>query len=135
VKDFTSAQTYAELYLMFKGILGMKKYTKIVANLISFFDIINRRNRIKRFQSQYDPNKLLNALIKHLALRSDAALAKKLGISSLIISKIRQLIQPVSGTLLILIHEKTGFSFSELRRFMGDRRQKLRIKGAQLSCQ
>jgi hypothetical protein len=113
----------------------MKKYTKIVANVINFFDIINRRNRIRKFQSKYDPNKLLNALIKHLALRSDAALAKKLGISSLIISKIRQLTQPVSGTLLILIHEKTGFSLSELRRFMGDRRQKSRIKGAQLSCQ
>lgn len=113
----------------------MKKYSKIAADLISFFDIINRRNRIKRFQAQYDPNKLFNALIKHLAVRNDAALAKKLGISSLIISKIRQLIQPVSGTLLILIHEKTGFSLSELRRLMGDRRRKSRIQGAQLSCQ
>lgn len=113
----------------------MTKYTKIVAELMNFFDIINRRNRIKRFQSKYDPNKLFDALIKHLALRNDVALAKKLGISSLIISKIRQFTQPVSGTLLILMHEKTGFSFSELRRFMGDRRQKLRVKGAQLSCQ
>ncbi len=113
----------------------MKKYTKIVANLVSFFDIIKRRNRIKKFQSKYDPNKLFNALILHLALRNDAALAKKLGISSLIISKIRQLTQPVSGTLLILIHEKTGFSFSELRKLMGDRRQKFRIKGVQLAPQ
>lgn len=113
----------------------MKKYRKIATNIITIVDIISRRIRIKKFQSEYDPNKLLNALIKHLSLRNDAALAKKLGISSLIINKIRQLTQPVSGTILILIHERTGFSFSELRRFMGDRRQKFRIKGAQLSCQ
>lgn len=113
----------------------MKQYTKIVTNIINLVDIINRRNRIKKFQSKYDPNKLFNALIKHLSLRNDAALAKKLGISSLIINKIRQLTQPVSGTILILIHEKTGFSFSELRRFMGDRRQTFRINRNQLSCQ
>lgn len=113
----------------------MKKYTKIVSNIVNLVDIINRRNRIKKFQSKYDPNKLLNALIKHLSLRNDAALAKKLGISSLIINKIRQLTQPVSGTILILIHERTGFSFSELRRFMGDRRQKFRINRGLLACQ
>lgn len=113
----------------------MKQYTKIVTNLINLVDIINRRKRIRKFQSKYDPNKLFNALIKHLALRNDVALAKKLGISALIINKIRQLTQPVSGTLLILIHEKTGFSLSELRRFMGDRRQKFRINGLQLACQ
>lgn len=120
---------------IFKEIFRMKKYTRIVTNLINIIDIVNRRNRIKKYKSKYDPNKLLNALINHLALRNDTALAKKLGISALIVSKIRQLTQPVSGTLLILIHERTGFSFSELRRFMGDRRQKFRIKGAQLSCQ
>jgi hypothetical protein len=113
----------------------MKKYTKITAHLINVIDIKNRRNRLRQFQSQYDPNNLLNTLIKHLALENDAALAKVLDISSLIINKIRQLTQPVSGTILILMHEKTGFSFSELRRLMGDRRQKIRVKGAQLVCQ
>ena len=113
----------------------MKTYVKIVAEVKDFFGVISRRNRIKKLPSQYNPNKLFNTLIKHLALRNDVALAKKLGISSLVISKVRQFTQPVSGTLLILIHEKTGFSFSELRGFMGDRRQKLRIQGAQISSQ
>jgi hypothetical protein len=119
-----------------KDIFRMKKYVKIVGEFKNFFDFVNRRNHIKKsLQSKYDPNKLFNTLIKHLALRNDVALAKKLGISSLVISKVRQFTQPVSGTLLILIHEKTGFSFSELRGFMGDRRQKLRIQGAQLLSQ
>lgn len=113
----------------------MKKYTKIATAFQNIIEIKNHRGRLRKFKSQYDPNNLLNALIKHLALKNDAALAKMLDISSLVISKIRQLTQPVSGTILILMHEKTGFSFSELRRFMGDRRQKFRIKGAQLICQ
>ncbi len=82
-----------------------------------------------KLRSQYDPNNLLNALINRLALRNDAALAKTLDISTLIINKIRLLTQPVSGTLLILMHEKSGFSISELRTLMGDRRQKSRISG------
>jgi hypothetical protein len=84
-----------------------------------------------KFQSQYDPNNLLNTLIKHFSLKSDAALAKILGISSLIIKNIRNLTQPVTGTILILMHEKTEFSLSELRMYMGDRRQKFRIRGMQ----
>lgn len=110
----------------------MKKYTRIVTHLIKLAYIINRQNRINKSQSKYDPNKFFNAFVKHLALRNNAALAKKLGVSSMIIGKIRQLTQPVSGTILILIHEKTGLSFSELRRFMGERRKKFRIKSAQL---
>lgn len=86
-----------------------------------------------KFPSQYDPNYLLNALIKHFSLKNDAALAKTLGISSLIIKNIRRLTQPMSGTILILIHEKTKFSLSELRMYMGDRRQKLRIRGGQFN--
>jgi hypothetical protein len=120
---------------VFKEIFRMKKYVKVVAEVKNFFDIIKRRNHLKKPQSKYDPNKLFNTLIMHLALSNDGALAKKLGISSLVISKIRQFTQPVTGTLLILIHEKTGLSFSELREFMGDRRQKLRIQGAQLLSQ
>lgn len=117
---------------IFKEILRMKKYTRIVTHLIKLAYIINRQNRINKSQSKYDPNKFFNAFVKHLALRNNAALAKKLGVSSMIIGKIRQLTQPVSGTILILIHEKTGLSFSELRRFMGERRKKFRIKSAQL---
>lgn len=91
-----------------------------------------RRTRLAKLHSRYDPNRLLNAIAQHFSLTNDAALAKMLDVSSLVINKIRQLTQAVSGTLLILMHEKTGFSFSELRTFMGDRRQKIRITDARL---
>jgi hypothetical protein len=93
----------------------------------------NRRDLFSKLKSQYNPNNLLNELIKHLALKNDAALAKTLNISYLIIDKIRQLTQPVSGTLLILMQEKSGFSLSKLRMLMGDRRQKSRISGVRLN--
>lgn len=112
----------------------MKKYIRISIDIFNLVHMISRQNRVKKLQITYDPNNLFDALIRHLALKNDAALAKKLGISSLIINRIRRFTQPVSGTVLILIQEKTGFSFSELRRFMGDRRQKFRIKGTQLVC-
>lgn len=84
-----------------------------------------------KLPSQYDPNNLLNALIKHFSLKNDAALARTLGMSSLIIKNIRLLSQPMSGTILILIQEKTKLSLSELRMYMGDRRQKFRIRDGQ----
>lgn len=94
---------------------------------------LDRPGLLSKLQSQYDPNQLLNTIAQHFALKNDAALARMLDISSLVINKIRQLSQPVSGTLLILMHEKTGFSFSELRMFMGDRRQKIRVRDARLT--
>lgn len=113
----------------------MTKYTRIAAGLINVVDIMNYRNRIRKLTTKYDPNKLLNALKRHLSVKSDAALAKTLDVSSLIIKKIRHLMQPVNGTLLIIMHEKTGLSFAELRKFMGDRRQKTRFHSGQLNFQ
>lgn len=91
----------------------------------------NSAGFFSKLPSQYDPNNLFNALIKHFSLKNDIALAKTLGISSLIIKNIRRLSQPMSGTILILIQEKTKFSLSELRMYMGDQRQKFRIRGGQ----
>lgn len=105
----------------------MKKYTRIAAGLTNIIDIINYRKLIRKPASKYDPNRLLNALKRHFSVTSDVALGKTLDISSLVITKIRNLVQPVNGTLLIMMHEKTGLSFAELRKFMGDRRQKTRF--------
>jgi hypothetical protein len=96
-----------------------------------FNEIGDQRRRSSKFRFAYDPNRLFDALINHLAVQNDSALGKRLGISSLIILKIRQLAQPVSGTLLILIEERTRFTLSQLRRFMGDRRQTIRISRVQ----
>lgn len=72
----------------------------------------------------YDPSNLLDTLIDCLSLSNDAALAKTLQVAAPVISKIRNLHQPVGATLLINMHEESGISIADLRALMGDRRAK-----------
>lgn len=80
---------------------------------------------------QYDPGKLLDALIEHLSLKNDAALARALETAPPIISKIRNGKLPVGGSMLIRMHEVSKLSIAELRALMGDRRGKFRISDKQ----
>lgn len=80
---------------------------------------------------QYDPSNLLDALIEHLSLKNDAALARALETAPPIISKIRNGKLPVGGSMLIRMHEISRLSISELRALMGDRRSKFRISDKQ----
>lgn len=75
----------------------------------------------------YDPGRLLDALIFHLQLKNDSALAKLLGIRPQRVSKIRRRVNPVSAALLIRMSEITAFSVNDLRRLLGDRRNKHRM--------
>lgn len=75
----------------------------------------------------FDPNHLLDFLTDRLGLKNDAALARLLGTTAPVISKIRHNRLPIGATLLIAMHEETGLSIRELRNVMGDRRQKYRI--------
>lgn len=75
----------------------------------------------------YNPNRLLDFVIDKLHLKNDAALARTLGVPAPVISKIRHGSLPIGATLLIAMHEETGWSIRELRDLMGDRRQKFRI--------
>ena len=77
--------------------------------------------------SNYDPNKLLGALIEKLRLRNDAGLSRALEVSSPMLSKIRHRRLPVGASLLIRMHEVSDLSIKELRELMGDRREKFRI--------
>jgi len=74
----------------------------------------------------YDPNKLLDHLIKHLGLKNDAALAQKLHVASPVLSKIRHRKLAVGATLLISMHEESEISIKDLRQLMGDRRKHFR---------
>ncbi|MFC7519080.1 hypothetical protein ACFQUU_29185 [Herbaspirillum sp. GCM10030257] len=76
---------------------------------------------------KYDPNRLLDIVIKKLNLKNDAALARTLEVAPPVLSKIRHGRLPVGATLLIAMHEETGLSIRELRDLMGDRRNKYRI--------
>lgn len=75
----------------------------------------------------YDPSRLLDALIYHLRLKNDSALARLLGIRPQRVSKIRRRANPVSAALLIRMSEITSFDIRELRQLLGDRRAKYRI--------
>jgi lipid II:glycine glycyltransferase (peptidoglycan interpeptide bridge formation enzyme) len=69
---------------------------------------------------RYNPNNLLDFVIKKLNRKNDAALARTLGITPLVLSKIRHEKFSISATILIAMHEETGMRVRELRQLMGD---------------
>ena len=77
----------------------------------------------------YNPDNLLNSLIKKLAIKNDAALSRALEVAPPVISKIRHRRLPIGASLLIRMHEVANLSIAELRELMGDRRTKYRVSG------
>lgn len=78
----------------------------------------------------YDPNALLDSLKNLLNLKNDAALSRALSIAQPVLSKIRHLQMPISGAVLIRMHEVSDLSVSDLQAMMGDRRAKFRLSSA-----
>jgi hypothetical protein len=76
---------------------------------------------------QYDPDRLLNELIKKLRLRNDAALSRVLDVAPPVISKIRKRRLGIGASLLIRMHEAANIDIKDLRALMGDRREKFKI--------
>jgi hypothetical protein len=68
--------------------------------------------------AEYDPNRVLDAIISRLRLKNDAALSKLLEVAPPVISKIRHSTLPIGATLLIRMHEESDFSIRELRALM-----------------
>lgn len=68
--------------------------------------------------AEYDPNRVLDAIISRLRLKNDAALSKLLEVAPPVISKIRHATLPIGATLLIRMHEESDFSIRELRALM-----------------
>jgi hypothetical protein len=75
----------------------------------------------------YNPSRLLDAIIENLELKNDAALSRALAVEAPVISKIRHGKLPIGGVMLIRMHEVSGLSIRELRSLMGDRREKFRL--------
>ena len=75
----------------------------------------------------YDPNRLFNALIFILGLRSDTRLARALEVPFMLVKKIRSMEIPVTPALLIRMEEISGWSARNCRDMMGDRRLKFRF--------
>jgi hypothetical protein len=82
---------------------------------------------LKSEDFNYDPNNLLDTLIKQLNLKNDAALSRSLEVAPPVISKIRHRHLPVGASLLIRMHEISDVSIKDLRALMGDRRDKFRL--------
>ena len=77
--------------------------------------------------TDFDPCRMLNAVIGALHLKNDAALSRLLGVAPPVLSKIRHGRLPVGPSLLIRLHEVTAISIKELRGMMGDRRARFRV--------
>ena len=71
---------------------------------------------------KYNPDALLDTVIKLLELKNDAQLSRILEMSPTTISKIRHQKAPVGASLLVRMHEVTNLEISELRALMGDQR-------------
>lgn len=68
--------------------------------------------------ADYDPNRVLDAILAKLDLKNDVALARALDVAPPVISKVRHNVLPIGATLLLRMHEVSDFSIRELRRLM-----------------
>jgi hypothetical protein len=68
--------------------------------------------------AEYDPNRVLDAVINKLKLKNDAALSRVLEVAPPVISKIRHNTLPIGATILLRMHEESEYSISELRALM-----------------
>ncbi len=62
--------------------------------------------------------KLLDTVIATIGLKNDAALSRVLGVSPVVISKLRHGKLHIGPSMLIRIHEETGMSVREMKSFL-----------------
>lgn len=79
----------------------------------------------------YDPSRLLDSLLEKLQLKNDAALCRVLSVAPPVISKIRHRRLSVGASILIRMLEVSDLSLRDLRKIMGDRREKYRVNASQ----
>ena len=73
--------------------------------------------------SQYTPELFIEGLMRRLGAKTRSALARAVGISPSIVSKIWHRRLAVSSEILLQVHDATGIPIRELRRMMGDQRR------------
>ncbi len=69
-------------------------------------------------ESANGSNKLLDVVISSLSLKNDASLSRVLGVSPVVISKLRHGKLYIGPSMLIRIHEETGMSVREMKSFL-----------------
>lgn len=85
------------------------------------------QNAITLDDQQYDPNRLLDFLIKKMRVKNDAGLSRKLDVAPPVLSKIRHRRTPIGATMLIRMHEVSDINIAELRKLMGVHSEKYRV--------
>lgn len=63
-------------------------------------------------------NKLLDVVIATIGLKNDAALSRVLGVSPVVISKLRHGKLHIGPSMLIRIHEETGMSVRDMKSYL-----------------
>lgn len=63
--------------------------------------------------------KLLDVVIATIGLKNDAALSRVLGVSPVVISKLRHGKLHIGPSMLIRIHEETGMSVRDMKSYLG----------------
>lgn len=75
-----------------------------------------------KITANYNPARLLDALLHHLGLNNDGALSRRLKVARQVIADIRHGRIPVAASMLLWMQEASGLSIGELQRLLGDRR-------------
>lgn len=88
--------------------------------------------QLRSSTASYNPNQLLDALLKRLNLKNDAALSHALDVARPVLANIRKGSLGIGAWLLLRMAEISNLSIPDLRRLMGDQRARLRVATALL---
>jgi hypothetical protein len=78
-------------------------------------------------ENRYDPNRLLDTLMRTMDAGNDASFARKLKLDLRILTMIRNGSTSITASMMMLFHEASGISIQELRELLQDRRAKFRL--------
>lgn len=70
---------------------------------------------MKESHQPLNPKRLITGVMRHGAIKTDSDLARLLGVSPSLISRVRHGDYAVSAELLLRMHDKIGLSIAELR--------------------
>lgn len=79
--------------------------------------------------TRYKPGRFLNYLLHHFKLANDSTLARRLKISHVVISKLRNKRLMLSASLLIHIHQEFDLDIEFIRDLIGDYRSSFHDRG------
>lgn len=68
----------------------------------------------------YVSHPLFDKIMRDFNLKNDSALARALGLSRPVVSKIRHRKRPVGDTVLLQIHDRTGWSVKEIKALLAE---------------